>query len=190
MKYIIYKILIIEKPEFIYVGSTKNFTRRKNEHKSRSNFNQNNELLYKTINENGGWANCEMNPVEKITVESCIDARIREEYWRRELNANLNSKQCFTTEQEHKDTHNKNKMISYYRHQEMNIGKSKQYREAHPEKMKQLKKEWYELNKEAVSQRVKEVVLCQCGHSYTRSNKARHEKSKKHSVGNNNQIQE
>ena len=125
MNYTIYKIQIIEKPEFIYIGSTKNFTRRKTEHKFTANANRDNKLLYKTINDNGGWVNCDMIPIEKITVESIIDARIREEHWRRELNANLNSQQCFTTEQEHRDAKLTSTLNSYYRYHEANKQKSK-----------------------------------------------------------------
>ena len=55
MEYIIYKIKLDEKPEYIYVGSTKDFNHRKCVQKCRSNLKHNIILYNNTINENGGW---------------------------------------------------------------------------------------------------------------------------------------
>ena len=56
MSYIIYKICCDDLPEFIYVGSTKSFIKRKSQHKRSCN-NGDTKKLYTTIRENGGWDN-------------------------------------------------------------------------------------------------------------------------------------
>jgi len=71
----------------------------------------------------------------------------------------------------------------------------KQYQQTHKEAISARKKQHYEDNKNAVLAKVKEYHeknkdtirarqnekhVCQCGCEYTRSNKARHERSKKH----------
>jgi len=96
MKYIIYKIQI---KDYIYIGSTQNFTIRKAQHKSKC-INGNEFLVYKTIRENGGWDCCTMVPVKEIEVESKIQARIAEEEVRIEYNAQMNSIRAYITEDE------------------------------------------------------------------------------------------
>jgi hypothetical protein len=92
MKYIIYKITI---NDYIYIGSTRDFNQRKITHKS--NCTNPKVIKFKTkvyqlIREAGGWAKCEMIPIEEYDCEGQLQARIREEYWRREYNANMNQR--------------------------------------------------------------------------------------------------
>ncbi len=133
MEYIIYKITI---NDFIYVSSTKNFIMRKYRHKC--NNEKNIDLkLYKIIRENGGWENCEMIPIEKLKCETKTDARIREEHWRIELNANLNSQRAYKSH----EVHLKDKKEYYYKNKEPDNLKSKEYRESHREEIANYKKE-------------------------------------------------
>ena len=101
-KYIIYKIYS-EDCDYIYVGSTKNFTRRKHNHKA--SFNDNvkcNRKLYKTINEYGGWDNWKMISIEECdeTIKSRRQAEQKEEEWRVKLNAQLNSQRAYISEEQ------------------------------------------------------------------------------------------
>ena len=204
MDYFIYKIVIKENPDFSYVGHTKNFNNRKKYHKHGCNATPH-RILYKTINENGGWEKCEMLLIEHI-VGSKIDARIKENYWYETLKANMNTIKPFTTHEQklesmkqyyeaHKEELlEKNKIYRennhevilekkkeyYYANQEHNIAKSKEYRETHQEEMKAYKKEWHEKNKERIHQKNNEKIKCDCGHGYTRANKAQHFKTKRH----------
>lgn len=101
--YIIYKISI---KSYIYIGSTKDFKQRKQSHKQSCNNADGrdyNIFLYKTIREAGGWDNCEIIPIEECKCETKIQALIREEYWRREYNANLNKNKTYQTEEDKKD---------------------------------------------------------------------------------------
>ena len=105
MKYIIYKIQI---NDYIYIGSTQNFTVRKNKHKKICNNEKeqrHNCLVYKTIRDNGGWDCCTMVPVKEIEVESKTQARILEEEMRLEYNAQMNMIRAYRSEEEKKEYH-------------------------------------------------------------------------------------
>ncbi len=76
-----------------YVGSTTNFNKRKNCHKT----NCNNETLrdhhikiYQTIKANGGWTNWEMKPLEEFPCENKTQQVIREQYWIDQLKPKMN----------------------------------------------------------------------------------------------------
>jgi hypothetical protein len=95
MEYTIYKITLINNSEFVYVGSTKNYKSRKNEHKTRCNNETNNSKVYTIIRNNGGWPNVEFKPVEILICKSRTEALIREEFWRIHFKANMNSMRCY-----------------------------------------------------------------------------------------------
>lgn len=64
-----------------YVGSTTNFIKRKNQHKSACNNLENKLQLYQTIRENGNWDNWIMKPLEEFPCENKTQQMIREQYW-------------------------------------------------------------------------------------------------------------
>jgi len=89
-KTIIYKIVCLDDPSFVYVGSTTEFVQRKAAHKTASR--KSDLKVYQTIREHGGWENVEMIPVKKYPCASSLDARMEEERIRIELCAtNLGS---------------------------------------------------------------------------------------------------
>ena len=204
MDYFIYKITIINKPDFVYVGHTKNLKNRKYFHKCGC-INTPHRVLYQTINENGGWENCEMTVIEYLTSLK-IDARIRENYWYETLKANMNmikpylsNEERLNNMKEYYETNKKEiaekgkiyreenhemilerKKIYYNNHKEEDNKRSKEYRETHKQEMKEYKKEWYEANKEKLQEKNNEKIKCECGIEYTRANKIRHFKSKRH----------
>ena len=93
-KYIIYKIYC-DDCDFIYVGSTKNFTRRKQQHKINCNqTDKSNMKLYKTINEYGGWNNWKMICIEECdeTIISRRQAEQKEEEWRVKLKPQIKTR--------------------------------------------------------------------------------------------------
>lgn len=115
MIYTIYKISIAGED---YIGSTKDLKQRKREHKSccyNPNYQAYNCKFYTTIRANGGWDCCEITPVEEFECETRQQALIREEYWRREYKALLNSQQAYTTVEERT---NKLKMHSLNRNEQ------------------------------------------------------------------------
>ena len=76
---------------------------------------------------------------------------------------------------------NKQRCKSYYtKHKDVLKIKKKAYAETHKESNQQYKKDWYELNKEKIHKTNSTKCLCECGVTYSNSNKARHQKTKTH----------
>ena len=99
-----------------YIGSTRDFTTRKSNHKSACNYINNkeyNQKKYKTIRANGGWENWRIVVIELMQNATKLEAQIREEELRTELDATLNSMKAtrgLMTEQEYRNQyriHNK-----------------------------------------------------------------------------------
>jgi hypothetical protein len=129
-KLVIYKIrcndpLIID----FYVGSTTCFKTRKNQHKTA--WEKGTQKIYEVIRENGGWSNWTMVEIEIYPCNSSTEARIREEYWRVELQASLNTIRAYRSKdelkiqraqyhQEHKEEINKKKALYREKNKEEN----------------------------------------------------------------------
>ena len=143
---VIYKI--VHKDDYenknIYIGTTTDFIRRKNNHKDCSqNLNKKayTDKKYQFIRENGGWGDFNMIEVEKFPCNDGNEARAREEYWRCLFNSNLNTKKAFTTGEERLE-----QMRCYY--------------ETHKERMRGQMKQRYIKMKAINSQISEEQVLC------------------------------
>lgn len=137
----------------IYVGSTTNFNRRKQQHKSLSsnpNSKKYNFNVYQFIRQNGGWDNFDMIEVEKYSCNDRKELHSRERYWFETLQATLN-----------KWVPNRS---------------NKQYKEDNKEKIKKYHKQHYEDNKEKRQQK----KTCECGSIVSVNNLQRHFKTKKH----------
>lgn len=130
--------------ESIYIGSTTDFIRRKNNHKDCcNNINKNGytDKKYQYIRENGGWCEWRMLEVEKYPCNDSNEAREREEYWRSRFNTKLNSKKAFTTNEERLQ-----QMKSYY--------------STHKERMNQQMKQRYLRVKAISNQTTSTVAPC------------------------------
>ena len=165
MSYIIYKICCDDLPEFIYIGSTKSFRHRKALHKSRTNNEKYNYKIYTNIRENGGWDNWRMVIVEDIGEVSLTQARIKEEEHRVKLNANLNSKKCYETQEEYDERH-RNQARNYYKENK--------------EKVLETTKIYREKNKDKIMEWKNQRITCECGRTFRIDGKAEHERSKIH----------
>jgi hypothetical protein len=106
------------------------------------------------IRQAGGWDKCEMIPIEEYECEGQIQARIREEYWRREYKASMNTLRAYITEEE----------------------RIEQKKECN----KKWRKQNYKENKETINIEQNEIYICECGIQNTIRNKARHNRTKKH----------
>ena len=153
-KCIIYKIVCnnIEVP-YIYVGSTKNFNKRKKSHK----YALNNQKLshmkeYRIINENKGWDNWTMIILETRLCESKAEAVEIERRYYDELNANaMNSIRPMCTIEELKEY-------------------QAEYKKLHRT-----------ANKEKIAARQSEKIHCEACNCYnSRCHISRHNKSPKH----------
>ena len=92
---VIYKIVCNDlNIEDVYVGHTTNFTKRKCQHKSATNYENGtkyNLKIYKTIRDNGGFENWSMIEIEKYPCNDLQEAINRERYYYELLNAKLNT---------------------------------------------------------------------------------------------------
>ena len=162
-EYIIYKIYNPD-CDYVYVGSTRNMAVRKKCHKSNCN-NVNspkyNYKVYKKIRENDGWENWYMIPIEVMDNVTKLEAEMREDVYRVDLNATMNSNRASCggiTRQE------------YY----------KQYTIDNKETIQEHKKKHYQYNKETILTQAKQKITCECGGYYTYTHKSQHIKTKKH----------
>ena len=178
---IIYKICCLN-PDVkeCYVGSTINFYRRKNHHKQRCNndkTNGHNAYVYRFIRDNGGFGNWDMVELEKCQFHDKRELYGRERFWFERLEAKLNQQvPSRTNKQRYEDKREDilQKKKQYYKDNHPRVyGKNQIYSKTHRE----------ELNK-----RAKEIITCDCGVEYTRSNKYSHVRSKKHKEFNTAEI--
>tara|TARA_R110002167_G_scaffold41862_1_gene127731 strand:+ start:136 stop:639 length:504 start_codon:yes stop_codon:yes gene_type:complete len=151
--YVFYKIICDDLPEYVYIGSTGCFSKRKGAHKGRCN-NPNRKnykcKLYQTIRDNGGWDKWQMVIIDKLDQTTLLDARIKEEALMKEYNGNLNSQKAYRSVEE-----------------------AKEYEKEH-------KKEHYELNKKTINEKRNEKMTCKCGAIVRKDTIKRHEKTLKH----------
>ena len=182
--YIMYEITCNDaNVEFSYVGHTTNFRNRKNRHKTRcNNVNEKtyNLKIYKCIRENGNWYNWTMSPLEEYECETTIQARIREQYWMDIKQAKLNSVRAFTTTEQRKER--KKETTAQYRidNEEQIKVKRQQFHIDNKEHLKELNQNYRIKNKEAIQDKLKQIIVCECGVNTTQSHQSRHKKSPKH----------
>ena len=84
-----------------YVGHTSDFASRKKQHKCSCNGKKETKI-YKIMNENGGWENWRMVPLEEYPCENEIQATIREQYWINELKSDMNSQRAYRSVEDRK----------------------------------------------------------------------------------------
>ena len=159
-KCVIYKIQHKDNNDLLYVGHTTNFTKRKNEHKSRVICEMNKEYnhkVYQMIRENGGWDDFNMVVIKDFPCENKQQATTEEDRIMREMKATMNTFRASRSRKE----------LQEYNHQ-------------YYDKNKEYFREYNEKNKEKISTKNNKVCLCKCGKTYTHHHKLRHEKSQFH----------
>jgi predicted GIY-YIG superfamily endonuclease len=129
----IYKIVCRdENNKLFYVGHTTNLKSRAQTHKQRSN-NDDPSKLYQHIKENGGWDNFQVVEIERIKCENITEAKKRELFWIKELEAELNSNVPMQTIQEW-NQQNKERMREWrLKYNRENYDRLKQYKRDHYE---------------------------------------------------------
>jgi len=98
---IIYKLINYDCPDLLYVGSTTNFIKRKQQHKQTCKTG--NTKLYKSIREHGDWDSWVMVKISDYPCTSIAEARMEEDRVMIELKANLNMVRAYTTKQQTKE---------------------------------------------------------------------------------------
>ena len=166
-KLVIYKIQHVDNPELLYVGSTTDFTKRKNGHKSRcSNHNpignKYNYKLYQMMMDNGGWSMFNMVVIKEFPCENKRQAEAEEDKLIREMKSNMNSNRAFITPEEIIERQKQYNL----EHRDENIEYKKQYRLENKDKIKQYNlenkersKQWRLDNKDKLAERRKQWRL-------------------------------
>jgi len=196
-KTIIYKLINYDYPELVYVGSTTNFTKRKQQHKQRclNEKNKNHNLkVYVSIRDYDGWENWNMIKICDYPCNNKREAELKEDEYMTELKANMNMKRASRTQQQYRED-NKEKIKEYYEdnkeklqeykkeynkeYRENNKERIQEYCENNKEKINQQKKEYYETNKSTILEKNKIKIKCECGCEVTKNDLKRHQKTKK-----------
>lgn len=168
-EYIIYK-LCCDDTDLFYVGSTRDFTSRKNRHKNTSknpNIREYNTKKYQTMREFGGFENWRMVPIEILNDVTKLQAEMREEEMRVEIKALLNSQKASCggiTKQEydrlyreeHKEQIKENDKQYYKKNRDKYIERTKQYYEENKEKVNEKHKKYAQDNKEHIKEYMKD----------------------------------
>jgi hypothetical protein len=189
----------------IYIGSTTNFTKRKQKHKSNCiniNSPHYHVKVYKFMRENGGWTNWSMILIDNVSCENKLELHKIERDYIEKNNSILNchipgrtQKEFYEKNKEYYDD-NKEKILkqkneyyqknkeNYKEYYEKNKEKIKErineYNKKYYQKKKEYMKEYYECNKEKLNEQKKEKMICECGSTIRIDNKPRHNKTKKH----------
>jgi hypothetical protein len=187
-KTIMYKIVSKDLDnDFIYVGSTTQFSTRKNAHKNKCLYVDDkayNYKIYKTIRENGGWNNFQMIEIEKYPCKDKNESSARERYWTEFYHGNMNgnvpgrNRKMFVSD-------NKDKISKYqkqYREKnrdELNEYGRNRYHDNKEDRLKKVK-EYREANAEAIKLKKSQKHDCECGGRYSHSAKSVHLRSNKH----------
>jgi hypothetical protein len=202
-KTIIYKIVCNDlNIKEVYIGSTINFRRRKNQHKNVCNSINDkdyNGYKYQFIRENGGWENWSMYEIEKYPCNDKNEAHTRERHWIETLNATLNKNIPTRTGKEYREDNKEvisKKVKKYYENDRDNkLEKAKEYYEdnkdkiveykkhhyeENKDKLKKKSKNYYETNKEAISEKAKVKFTCECGANIVICAKQQHFRTNKH----------
>jgi len=93
-KFVIYKIYNPTNPNIFYIGSTKNFSSRKSNHKKYCNNKVSKKYkypLYQYIRQLGGWDNFVMEIYEEYPCNNKNEGLLREQQIITELKPSLNS---------------------------------------------------------------------------------------------------
>lgn len=193
-KAVIYKIEHLENPELLYVGSTTDFTKRKNRHKCTWNnieHSKYNLKIYQIMRENGGWDSFKIMIIKEYPCNSKTELLIEEDKLMKELKASLNQIKAYRTEEEKKEyiksynIDHKDVIKKYREDHKDNLNEyNKQYYQDHKddlkEKQKEINKRTYQNNKEKIKLKQLITYKCECGYEIKNGSKSNHLKSKKH----------
>ena len=186
-KTVIYKLINYDSPDLVYVGSTTNFTKRKQHHKEGTlsiNNAKRNLKVYTSIRENGGWENWSMIKICDYPCNNRREAEQVEDKYMLELKSNLHMRRPFQTPESRKEyLVNRMDIKKEYDKNRRNGEKAEDIkakkREAYhidKEKSKEKNNEAYHRNKEKYSQ----MITCNCGVIIQTRRITAHEKTTKH----------
>ena len=159
--------------EMCYIGSTiEKLSSRMNSHKAKyKKYKELGEGSYITVYaifDNVGIGNCKIELLELYPCTTKEELHAREGYHQRQENC-VNKYIAGRTQQEW-----------YHDNRERVQEQSRKWKEENYDRSRAYDKEYKEKNKEQIMQKEKEPYHCPCGCVVQKTEKARHEKSKKH----------
>ena len=158
--------------ENIYIGSTCNLIRRRCQHKSNCNKENNlkyNYPIYQYIRENGGWDAFILIKIHDYNCNSKNELEIEERRTIDLLKPKLNKYIPTRSLKEY-----------YEDNREIIIEKVRKWNQANKEVRTEKLKKWREANKEIIAEKMKEKCKCDiCGAEVTKNHLKRHKTSKK-----------
>ena len=157
---VVYKITTSDS---IYVGSAKNFAKRKKKHKYNL-YNEKGEhynlKVYRGIRANNyQW---EMVVIKDFPCESEAELVFEEQRYIDELKPDLNSKNSYTNKREYTKKY------------------CAEYRQKNKEKLKKASANYWLENKEEINKHKREKIECECGCIVRRGDLPRHKKTQRH----------
>jgi hypothetical protein len=170
----------------IYVGSTTNFNRRRNQHKSackclyKSSSKYSTYKLYQFIRDNGGWDNWTMVLLEKYNCDNKIELHTRERYWIEELKADLNCIIPTRTQKEYVEDNKEKISIRKKIYTAKNTEKKAKYDKIYRAENFEHRKEY---DTKIYNEKKNKKIKCGCGSSYLgycKSKIKKHEATPKH----------
>ena len=153
-----------------YVGSTTNWTKRKQHHKKCCNNLNNNHShlnIYKVMRENGGFENWNMILIEDYPCENRRQAEQREQYWKEFYNDNMGQNRAFVTEEQkiqeshefHKKHYQANKDIlaekyqaKYQANKTKILEQTRAYKQANKDIIKERSRAYRQANKDIIKE--------------------------------------
>ena len=185
-KTIIYKLINYDHPNLVYVGSTTNFTKRKQHHKERCLnpiSKKYNLKIYVSIRKHGGWDNWNMIKICDYPCNNRREAEQEEDKYMIELKSNLHMRRAYQTEETKKAYMDSRKDIKKEydkirrteKADEIKAKKCEAY-QRDKEKNRQKNIEKYHRDKEKNTQ----MITCCCGVVMQKCRKSSHDKTKKH----------
>jgi len=188
----------------VYVGSTKNHYRRKNNHKTscnNSNDSRHNLYVYRFIRENGGWDNWSFIILDTVQYKEKHELHRKEREYIESLHATLNKQLPTRTQhewrQENKEEISEKAKQYYQVNRERELEKAKQYREANRGMIREYKKQYQQANKQQIAERKKkyhkdnrEAILEQKKQYYQVNRQTIAEKAKQYHQDNKEKISE
>lgn len=184
-----------------YIGSTTNFTKRKQAHKyncNNTNRKSYNRRVYEFIRDNGGFENFQMIEIEKYSATDKRHLEARERYWKETAGDELGcympslvaiacvasdpeSVKAYKKEYEKNNFALKAKKKEYQKiYEEENKERIAKYKKKHREDNIQIfsekSKQYYRDNVE----KIREKFTCECGSITRRNHRLRHERTIKH----------
>jgi len=172
----IYRIVGNVQNSKCYIGSTvQPLSKRMGGHRALYRSFQNgigNKCMSYELFDEYGIDTCEIVLIENFPCETKDELHKRERYWIETMEC-VNKVVPTRTKKEYDKEYRKEnrEYIAEYK---------KEYRQENKEVIADYQKEYYEKNKEVLKEHINEKFECECGGSYTRANKSKHEKTKKH----------